>query len=89
MKTLVSLILPFAAFMLAGAGAIGTKSVEANNGKTTAIMGYLHTTSEPCSEVSVNCQTSNNGQICEVSSKPVYRLTGANSCAQFLWKVNP
>ncbi|GGB64482.1 hypothetical protein GCM10007424_00460 [Flavobacterium suaedae] len=91
MKAIAKLILPVAAFMLASAGAVGTKAVEDSKEGTLNITGYVHQTSNPCFEVSVNCQTMNNGQICKALTpeQNVYRLTGTNQCAELLWKVIP
>jgi hypothetical protein len=87
MKTIAKLILPVAAFMLASAGAVSTESATESK-DSAAIMGYVHTSSNPCFQLSVNCQTVNNGQVCKalIPEQNVYRT---NQCTDLLWKVIP
>ena len=89
MKTVVKMILPVAAFMLASAGAVSTNKADDGNSSKLVMTGYLHKPSIPCDAIEVNCQVQNNGQACEAGGQNVYRLTSPGFCPNLLWKVIP
>ena len=93
MRTFVKMILPVAAFVLASAGAVGTKAVNDQKAKSAlTIIGYVHNpTASSCQAVEVDCQTAPTPNLCKafIPEKQVSRLNGQNQCVEMLWKVNP
>jgi len=93
MRTIVKMILPAAAFMLASAGAVGTKAISSKEDKNAAtILGYVHNpTASNCLVVEVDCQVAPTPNPCKafIPERQVYRLNGSNQCVEMLWKVNP
>ena len=88
MKTFVKMILPVAAFVLAGAGAVGSH-VSGENAEKAVMTGYVHNpTSTNCLAVEVNCQTASTGILCKAFTpeRQVYRYGNLQNCDVPLWK---
>ncbi len=89
MKTFVKMIMPVAAFILAGAGAVQSHAARGTADGKASMTGYVHNpTSSNCLEVQVNCQIPNTGILCKAFTpeKQVYRLNDLGKCETPLWR---
>lgn len=90
MRTFVKMILPVAAFMLAGAGAVGTHLSQRSTEGSATMTGYIHNPSSTnCLPVNVDCQIESSGVLCKFGTpeKQVYRFSEADKCELTLWKT--
>jgi hypothetical protein len=92
MKTIVKMILPVAAFVLASAGAVSTNAKQENKAETTLINGWIRTPdAQHCTEVfNLDCTTVSGTPVCmttEATPKQVYNKNAASQCSVNLFKV--
>jgi hypothetical protein len=91
MNTIVKMILPAAVFVLASAGAVGTKAERDNAFKKALTTEYIQINNNPndCEERVVNCST-DSGPICTADSdnKQVFRKNAAGQCSIQLYKLD-
>lgn len=68
MKTIVKLILPVLAFMLASAAAVSSNDVKIAESKKPVITAFVQNPNPfSCEQVTVNCSTVNSGVACMTS----------------------
>ena len=90
MKTIVKLVLPVAAFMLASAGAVGTHVSAKDSAGMPLMTGYVHNpTSSNCLVVEVDCQIPSTGILCKAFTpeRQVYSKNSLGKCEVPIWKV--
>jgi len=92
MNTIVKMILPAAVFVLASAGAVGTKAEKVNASKKALTTEWIQINDSPsnCQARQVECTTDFNINVCtaDTDNKQVYRKDGAGQCNILLYKVD-
>lgn len=92
MKTIFKVFLPVLAFVLASAAAVGTHDQKvAYEADSASLQGFIQNPNAfNCLEVTVDCTTTNTGQICmssEAVPRQVWLKNTANACNRTLYKV--
>ena len=92
MNTIVKMILPAAVFVLASAGAVGTKVERDNASKKSLTTECILINNNPndCEEREVSCTPENIAPICTADSdnKQVFRKNAAGQCSVQLYKLD-
>jgi hypothetical protein len=92
MNTIVKMILPAAVFVLASAGAVGTKVERDNASKKALTTEWIQINNNPndCEEREVSCTPENIAPICTSDSdnKQVFRKNAAGQCSVQLYKLD-
>lgn len=85
--TVVKMLMPVAAFMLASAGAVSTNASHSVKSSTALVPGFIHT-SNPC-EPSIQCKDSGTF-VCQTNITSGPQVYGKNAsgqgCAVTLWR---
>lgn len=92
MKTIVKMILPVAAFVLASAGAISTNAKTESKTAAPLINGWIQNPNANSCEARTNldCSTTNSGSVCmssDATPKQVFLKNAAGQCSSNLYRV--
>jgi hypothetical protein len=83
--SVVKLVMPVAAFVLASAGAVSTSGVNASKSTVAAVQGWERVSPEQCSQLRM-CNNIPN-TICSLSGTQAFAKVG-NDCVEVLYHKN-